>query len=231
VHSGKDVPTELPDGLALAGFMVRHSPLDALVSAKGQILDDLPKGAVLGTSSIRRKAFAAYIRPDLKIEDLRGNVDTRLGKLDRGLYDAIILAEAGLDRLGMSGRITERLDPERFLPAVSQGAMALEVRCGDAQMRRLVDPLIDHNTTKAVEAERALLRSLEAGCQVPLGALATMQGDGLLLSASIVAPDGSLRVDGSAKGEPDDPEGLGLRLARELRDKGGEEILRKVRAR
>ncbi|MDJ0762261.1 MAG: hydroxymethylbilane synthase [Myxococcota bacterium] len=236
VHSGKDVPTELPHGLALAGFLKRHSPLDVLVTPSGSNMDkslikslfELDPGARIGTSSVRRRAFIANLRPDLRILDLRGNVDTRLKKLDQGLYDGIVLAEAGLERLGLGDRIAHRLDRKIFLPAVSQGAMALETRSDDSTLMHLLAPLMDGDTTTAVTAERALLRTLEGGCQVPLGALAEVAGEALTLTAAIVAPDGTARVDGAIQAHVRDANKAGIQLAGELVENGGGEILKKM---
>jgi hydroxymethylbilane synthase len=231
VHSGKDVPTSLPDGLRLAGFLKRHSPNDALICNGRFGFEDLPHGSRVGTSSIRRRSLLAYLRPDLEILDLRGNVDTRLKKLDQGMYDAIVLAAAGLDRLGFSDRISERLDLDRFPPAVSQGAMAMEIRHGDTELLDLLKPITDMDTIAAVTAERALLETLEGGCQVPLGALGTVKDKNLLLKASIVAPDGSLRVDGSMEAPVENAQDLGNALASKLIDEGGDKILAMVRNR
>ncbi len=228
VHSGKDVPTELPDGLVLAGFLKRHSPVDVLVSTEGSSLADLPAGSRIGTSSLRRHALVAHLRPELEILDLRGNVDTRLRKLDEGQYDAILLAAAGIERLGLGDRITERLDPHVFMPAVSQGAMALEIRDADRDLLDLVKPLTDNDTEVAVEAERALLRTLEGGCQVPLGALATLKDGKLTLEAAIIAPDGSRRVDGNIEAAPEDADRAGRELAEQLTSQGGDKIMEMI---
>ncbi|MCP4680633.1 MAG: hydroxymethylbilane synthase [Deltaproteobacteria bacterium] len=228
VHSGKDVPTEQPDGLILAGFLKRHSPVDVLVSKEGELLTDLPAGSRIGTSSLRRRALVAHLRPDLEILDLRGNVDTRLRKLDEGQYDAILLAAAGIERLGFGARITERLDPHVFLPAVSQGAMALEIRDADRELLDLIKPLTDKETEVAIDAERALLRTLEGGCQVPLGALATLKDGKITLEASIIAPDGSLRVDGNIEAAPADAERAGRELAEQLISRGGDKIIKMI---
>ncbi len=225
VHSGKDLPTELPDGLLLAGFSKRHPPLDILVSRTRERLLDLPKGARIGTSSIRRRALVKNLRPDLEILDLRGNVDTRLAKLDRGDYEAIVLAAAGIERLGLGDRITERLDTSTFPPAVSQGALAFEIRAEDKALNTSLAPLIDTDTTRALEAERALLQELEGGCQVPLGALARIDGDRLTLAASLIAPDGSIRIDDSIEVNPRAAAQAGKDLAQKLISQGGRKIL------
>jgi hydroxymethylbilane synthase len=226
VHSGKDVPTELPTGLALGGFLKRHCPNDAWISASQKSFAKLPKGAVVGTSSLRRRAFIAHLRPDLSIVDLRGNVDTRLRKLKEGQFDAVVLAAAGLERLGLLSEITELLPTDLFPPAVSQGAVAVEIRTNEDFTKRLVAKIVDEDTTHSASAERALLAALEGGCQVPLGALAKMTADGALhLFASLIDPDGNRRINASASGPKSAPEALGLRVARELKDKGGDEIL------
>lgn len=225
VHSGKDVPTLLPDGLRLAGCIARHSPLDAFVSVHAGSLADLKPGDRLGTSSLRRSALISNLRPDLRLLDLRGNVDTRLRKLDDGQYDGILLATAGLERLGLVHRIKEKLDPSVFPPAVSQGAMALEIRHEDADLASALEALVDRETTLAVTAERALLRFLEGGCQVPLGALARVRGDRLDISASIIAPDGSKRVNGHGSGEVHRAVDIGESLAKDLLARGGGEIM------
>ncbi len=229
VHSGKDVPTELPAGLELAGFLERHRPLDAWIASAGHSLESLPPGARVGTSSLRRRALVRKLRPDVSILDLRGNVDTRLRKLDRGDFDAIILAAAGLERLGLGHRITALLDPSAFPPAVSQGAMALELRADDGETWTLVAPLIDEATTLSVTAERALLRALEGGCQVPLGALAAIDDRGIRLQGSLLAPDGTERIDGASRGGTHEAEVVGKRLAEELLAAGGDRILRQIR--
>lgn len=231
VHSGKDVPTTLPRGLALAGFLKRHSPEDAWISADGKPLMELPTGAVVGTSSIRRRSLLANLRPDLKIKDLRGNVDTRLGKLDSGQYDAIILATAGLERLGLTDRITERLPISSFPPAVCQGAMAMEIRSEDRELNGMLASLVHPETTTAVTAERALLSTLEGGCQVPLGALATQEqggAGGFQMGASIIAPDGKLRVDETIAFSADWAAAAGRELAGRLIEKGGARILEQL---
>jgi hydroxymethylbilane synthase len=230
VHSGKDVPTELPQGLELAGFLKRHLPSDAWLCRSKETLDRLPRGSRVGTSSSRRRALLANLRPDLDIRDLRGNVDTRLRKLDEEQYDAIVLAAAGLERLGLIDRMSELLDVRRFPPAVSQGAMALEIRQNDDRVRAAISPLVDADTTLAVTAERALLRALEGGCQVPLGALATVDGEALHLIGTLLAPDGSIRIDSEHCGDRSDAEQIGLRVADDLRKRGGDRILERIRA-
>lgn len=230
VHSGKDVPTELPDGLVLAGFLKRHCPFDAWICSAGKSLAALEAGARVGTSSLRRRALVASLRPDLTLLDLRGNVDTRLKKLKDGQYEAIILAAAGLERLGLLSEVTELLDSTAFLPAVSQGAIAVEIRADDPFVAALTAPIIDKDTTCAVRAERALLAALEGGCQVPLGALARVtKADAMEMSATLLSPDGTSRVEASLKGDKKSPEKLGQSLAAALLKNGGADILRQIR--
>ncbi|HKK53396.1 MAG TPA: hydroxymethylbilane synthase, partial [Myxococcota bacterium] len=181
VHSLKDLATQLPDGLVLASVLERADPRDALVAEPGTTMDSLPEGASIGTSSLRRTAFLRAARPDIRVAGLRGNVPTRVGKLDAGNYDAILLATAGLERLGMGDRIAERLDPDVMTPAPAQGAIGLEARDGDD---RTLDVLrrLEHSITRSeTDAERALLRTLEGGCSVPIGALGRVAGDRLTL--------------------------------------------------
>lgn len=231
VHSGKDVPTELPNGLRLGGFLKRHCPFDAWISASGESLSSLPAGAKVGTSSLRRRALVAALRPDLTLLDLRGNVDTRLKKLQAGQFDAILLAAAGLERLGLMDKVTALLDPVVFPPAVSQGAIAIEIRADDTTVRKQIAPLIDPDTTIAVRAERALLAALEGGCQVPLGALAHVTGnDEITLFATLLSLDGTRRIDAETRGPKSNPESLGELLAETLRTNGGTEILQTIRA-
>jgi hydroxymethylbilane synthase len=231
VHSLKDVPTRLPDGLVLAAVTVREDPRDVLLCRPDQPagLDSLPEGARVGTSSLRRRAQLRARRPDLEVVDLRGNLNTRLARLDAGDYDAILLAAAGVIRLGWRDRISAWLEPEEWLPAVGQGALALVARSDDAAIRPALAALHDHETAACVVAERALLHALEGGCQIPIGALATVTGDAVHLSALVAGVDGSplLRADDSA---PLDraPE-LGARLAEDLLRRGAGEILDAIR--
>jgi hydroxymethylbilane synthase len=231
VHSMKDVPTETPRGLSFPAIIKREDPRDCLVSRSGAVLAELPAGARVGTSSLRRQAQLRYIRGDLQIVNLRGNVDTRLRKLDAGEVDAIILARAGLDRLGLSGRITETLAPEVMLSAVGQGALALEVRENraredDARTLEALARLDDAETRAAVTTERALLAELEGGCQVPLGAWARIEDGTLRMDARVLAADGSECIERHASGSPADAEKIGRKLARELLDAGADRLLR-----
>lgn len=213
VHSCKDLATLVPKGLLLGAIPQREDPRDALVSRSGG-LADLPEGARVGTSSPRRRLFLAAARPDLEIADLRGNVPTRLAAVEEGRYDAVILASAGLRRLGLEDRITELLDPEVMLPAAAQGALALEVRSDDHRTRSLVTVLDDPVARAEVEAERSCLRRLGAGCQAPVGALGRVDGDTLELHVAVASPDGVLRT--RAEGGTGDPGELGVRAAEEI---------------
>lgn len=232
VHSLKDLPTELEPGLALAAVLEREDPSDALVSRDGQPLERLAAGARIGTSSLRRRAFLARARPDLELLELRGNVPTRLQRLDRGDYNAIVLATAGLKRLDLEQRITQRLPAELFPPAVSQGAIGVCIRAGDERTARWLAPLDDPRTRLATLAERTLLWRIEGGCQVPLGALATSSGNTLRLEAAVCALDGTRYL--SARGEAGTTEvearALGERVARQLLDQGAAGIIAEQRA-
>lgn len=216
VHSLKDLPTEQPAGLLIAAVPQRADPRDALVTRDGHRLADLPPGARVGTSSLRRMAQLRALRPDLEILDIRGNVDTRLRKLDEGRYDAIILAAAGLARLGLSERVAEFLDPETMLPAPGQGALAVEARVDDPATRALVEPLDHHPTRLAVEAERAFLRRLGGGCQVPMAAHAWLDGDSLRLRGMVADVDGSNVIYAVLRGPASRAADVGVALAEEI---------------
>ncbi len=226
VHSIKDVPMELPPGLSIAAILTREDPRDAFVSNRCASLAALPQGARVGTSSLRRQCQLRALRPDLELLDLRGNVNTRLARLDAGDYDAIILAAAGLRRLEMSARIAEAIGPGTLLPAVGQGAIGIEARDDDHELRALLATLHDADTASCVLAERALNRALQGGCQVPIAAHAVLQGDTLALRALVGTVDGSrvLRAEGS--GPRNAPEPLGESIAAELLAGGAAEILR-----
>ena len=232
VHSLKDLPTELEPGLALPAVLEREDPLDALVSPHGTPLAALEAGARVGTSSLRRRAFLARLRPDLKLLELRGNVPTRIERLERGEYDAIVLAAAGLKRLGLEARISERLSPEDFPPAVSQGAIGICTRDRDADTRAWVSRLEHAATRLAATAERALLRRIEGGCQVPLGAFSTLEGSQLTLRAVVCALDGrsSLSATGTAPAEATEVRALGERLAEALIAQGAGRLIAARRA-
>jgi hydroxymethylbilane synthase len=225
VHSLKDLPADLDERLALGAIPERADARDALVGKK---LAELPPGANVGTSSLRRAAQLRHLRPDLRVENIRGNIDTRLRKLDEGLYDAILLAAAGLRRMGWQDRIAETLDPEVMAPAVGQGALGIEIRAGDDATRQLLDPLNHHETAATTTAERALLRALGGGCQVPLGGHAHLDSGALRLAAVVVSPDGSTLVRTTVEGPLQDPVSVGQRAAAQLRSQGAEEIIRGV---
>jgi hydroxymethylbilane synthase len=227
VHSLKDLPTTIPAGLALTAVPERADPRDAMV---GATLDSLPRGARVGTSSLRRAALLRHRRPDLRVEDIRGNLDTRLRKLDEGQFDAIMLAAAGLKRLGWGSRIAETMDPGRFCPAAGQGALAVETRSDAGDEALEICSKLDHAATRfAVTAERAVLEELGGGCQVPLGAHATASAGGdLTIEAMIVSPDGRSFIQRNAKVAAADAAAGGAALARELLSGGGAAILDRV---
>jgi hydroxymethylbilane synthase len=225
VHSLKDLPTLPVEGLVLAAVPPRGPVGDVLVSRRHARFDDLPPGARVATSSLRRRSQALHRRPDLKLVDVRGNVETRLRKLDEQGLDALILAQAGLERLGLAGQVTEVLDRSWMLPAVGQGALGLECRAEDQLTRALLAALDDVPTRRAVLAERALLRGLGGGCLVPIGALAVVAGGRLALRGAVLSPDGSRRVAGELSGPAEEAEDVGRRLAQELLDRGARALL------
>lgn len=225
VHSMKDIPNQLPPGFAVPVVLERDDPRDALVSPRCARLDELPRGARVGTSSLRRRAQLLHRRPDLDLVSLRGNVNTRLDKLDRGDFDAIILAAAGLDRLGLEARIRERIAPSACLPAVAQGAIAVEVRAGDRACEDLLRPLHDPPTARRVAAERAFSARLGGSCQVPLAAHAELDGARLRLRGLVATPDGERLLADSIEGAASDGARLGQDLARRLLERGAGEIL------
>ena len=229
VHSAKDLPTKLAEGLYLSAITKREDPRDCLVSRNGASLDELPEGAVVGTSSLRRQAMLAHRRPDLRIRELRGNVDTRLRKLDDGQYDALIVARAALVRLDRADRISENLPLDIFVPAVAQGALAIESREVDTELGELISGLDDDLTHAAVVAERTLLADVQGGCQIPLGGHCSIKDGKLALRACAVTPDGSRRVAIEVEGTIDHPVKLGQQAATELLDRGGRAILDVVR--
>ncbi len=230
VHSMKDVPMEFPEGLGLPVICEREKPFDAFVSNRYDSLDALPQGAVVGTSSLRRETQIRAYRPDLEIRFLRGNVNTRLAKLDAGEYDAIILAAAGLMRLQMEDRIRALISDELCLPAGGQGAVGVECRLDDQRVLDLLKPLHHQPTAYCVLAERAMNRRLEGGCQVPIAGYATLNaaGDSLHLRGLVGRPDGSLVLRGEVRGPVEACEALGVQLAEELLAKGAGAILREV---
>ncbi|MFZ5592666.1 MAG: hydroxymethylbilane synthase [Pseudomonadota bacterium] len=228
VHSMKDVPAEFPPGLHLAVICEREDPRDAFVSNKHATLDDLPQGARVGTSSLRRQCQLCARRPDLEILTLRGNVNTRLAKLDAGEFDAIILASAGLKRLGMANRITAYIDTSISLPAVGQGAVGIECRENDPRINALLTPLNHAPTHIRVVAERAMNRRLEGGCQVPIAGYAVLESDTITLRGLVGRPDGSEMVRGEISGAAAAAEDLGQRLADDLLARGAAAILKDV---
>lgn len=225
VHSLKDMPTVLPEGLCLTAITTRANVGDAFVSNKYASFSELPQGAVLGTSSLRRKAQLLAVRPDLKIVDLRGNVDTRLRKLDEGQMDAIILAAAGLERLGHADRIREIIPTTVCLPAVGQGALAIECRSDNKEVRDMLAFLNDLPTKQATDAERAFLGLIEGGCQVPIGVHAEVENDNVKIEAVIASLDGSKVLRNNITGPAVNAADLGRKLGQKMLAEGGEQIL------
>ncbi len=228
VHSVKDMPAELPEGLHLAAMPPREDPRDALISKNGAGLDNLPHGARVGTSSLRRAAQLLHLRPDLRIETLRGNVDTRLRKLESEGFDAIVLAAAGLKRMELSQVISEYLEPERILPAVGQGALGIETRTGDVFTNEMVESLVHQQTVTTVRAERAFLKRLEGGCQVPIGAYATLEGETLIITGMVADLQGVRLIRKEMRGDARQPEVVGERLAEKVLESGGGKILAEI---
>jgi hydroxymethylbilane synthase len=225
VHSMKDVPTEIPDGLTIAAICKRQDVRDALLSTSGTSLDHLRAEAKVGTSSLRRKSQLLYARSDLQILDLRGNVDTRIEKLKRGDYDAIVLAKAGLDRLGLSGNITEVLPTDVCLPAAGQGAIGIEARAEDAETLGILAALNDAETRSGVDAERAALAGLEGGCQVSIGAWGRVENGKLVLEVAVLSPDGAQRMREKSWGAPEEAVPLGERIAAKMLEQGAAAML------
>jgi hydroxymethylbilane synthase len=225
VHSMKDVPTETPEGLTIAAIGRREDVRDALLSLSGATLASLPQGARVGTSSLRRQSQLLYARRDLRMLELRGNVDTRIQKLRRGDYDAIVLAKAGLDRLGLSANISEVLPPEVSLPAAGQGAIGIEARAGDTETLRVLTGLEDGETRSAVTAERFALAGLGGGCQVPIGAWGRVENNRLALDVAVLSPDGKQRMWEQDSGSPTEPDAIGKRIAQKLRECGAAALL------
>ena len=228
VHSMKDVPTHLPEGLEILAIPEREDPRDVLVSRGGLSLDRLRAGSRIGTSSLRRQAQLLHVRPDLNIQILRGNVDTRLRKLEAGEFEGIILAAAGVRRLGWTDRVTEYLSPDVCLPAIGQGALALEGRADDPFMRDVAVRLDHRPTRMAVTAERALLERLEGGCQVPIAAHATISNETLTMTAVVASVNGRRLVRDSIQGPAQAAHRLGVELAERLLAQGGDEILKEI---
>jgi hydroxymethylbilane synthase len=228
VHSMKDVPMQFPEGLGLAVICQREDPRDAFVSHSYRTFAELPQGAVVGTSSLRRQCQLKALRPDLDIRSLRGNVGTRLSKLDNGDYDAIILASAGLIRLGLADRIASFIDVEQSLPAAGQGAVGIECRTDDAQVQALLAPLADAETTYCVLAERAMNNHLQGGCQVPIGGYAVLQQGQLYLRALVGDIDGSRIIRAEGKSAVENAEVLGVQIAEQLLAQGADKILQGI---
>ena len=226
VHSLKDVPTEVPDGISLAAITRRHDPSDVLVSDGRYTLDDLPRGAVVATSSVRRRAQLLHHRPDLEIVGIRGNVDTRVKKMRDGVADAVVLARAGLERLGLEAPHTV-IPPDIVLPAVGQGALAVAMMRDHALLVPIRETLNHGRTERAILAERAMLRALEGGCRVPVGARSAVQGSAVRLGGVVISPDGALVFRGEVEGG--EPEEVGERLAQELLEQGAAIVLGEIR--
>lgn len=225
VHSMKDVPVEFPEGLHLAAILKREDPTDAFVSNNYRSLEDLPDNAKIGTSSLRRQCQIKEKFPDMEILSLRGNVNTRLAKLDAGEYDAIILASAGLKRLGMGERITECLDADVMLPAIGQGAIGIECRADDNEINIFVQALHDEDTTIRVTAERAMNARLNGGCQVPIAGFAEIQGDQLLMRGLVGSPDGKILYRAERQGSFAQAKEIGIAIADDLLAQGADKIL------
>lgn len=228
VHSMKDVPSILPDGLCIGAIPKREDPRDVFISLRCGGLSELPTGARVGTSSLRRAAQVTRLRPDLHVETLRGNLDTRLRKVGEGLYDAIILAAAGLHRMGWRDKITAYLDPDQFLPAIGQGALGIEARSNDEDVARFISPLHHLETANAVEAERGFLKELEGGCQVPIGGFARVEGEEVELTGLVASLDGTVIIRKTLRGPGKDAAEIGRRLAREVLNDGAGAILREA---
>ncbi|MEW8585545.1 MAG: hydroxymethylbilane synthase [Candidatus Thiodiazotropha sp.] len=226
VHSMKDVPVELPRGLHLPVIMRREDPRDAFVSNRYRHIDELPQGGCVGTSSLRRQCQLAEMRPDLVIKSLRGNVNTRLRKLDEGEYDAIILAAAGLKRLGFEARITALIGPEQSLPAIGQGAVGIECRVDDQRVNALIAPLHHADTAHCVHAERAMNQRLNGGCQVPIAGYAMLESGNLWLRGLVGEPDGSRIIRGEVEGTTQEADAMGEGLAERLLEWGADDILK-----
>lgn len=230
VHSMKDVPMQFPEGLGLAVICKREDPRDAFVSNSYRTLAELPQGAVVGTSSLRRQCQLKKLRPDLEIRSLRGNVGTRLSKLDNGDYDAIILASAGLIRLGLAERIASFIDVEQSLPAAGQGAVGIECRTDDVAVQQLLAPLADAETTSCVLAERAMNHHLQGGCQVPIGGYAVLRDSELYLRALVGSVDGSTIIRAEGKSAVENADVLGVQIADQLLAQGADKILQDIYA-
>jgi len=230
VHSMKDMPGDIPDGLCIGPVPERELPLDVLISGNGQKLADLPPGASVGTSSLRRGAQLLHLRPDIRIIPLRGNLDTRLRKLDEGRMDAIVLAAAGVHRLGLENRVTEYLDPAHMLPAVAQGALCIEIRESDPETDTLVGVLNHPETRTVVLGERAFLHRLEGSCQIPVAGYGTLENGRFTLTGLVANLDGSVVLQESAAGQADQAREIGIELAEKLLAMGADRILKELTA-
>ncbi len=229
VHSMKDMPTVLPEGLQISSLLKRHNPADVLISEKYDSFAALPQGAKVGTSSLRRKAQLLHARPDLDIHDVRGNLQTRMRKMREENFDGIILAAAGVERLDWHDQITEELSYDICLPAVSQGVIGVETRTDDPEIIALVQLVNDAQTASCVAAERALLKSLEGGCQIPIGAYAQLEGDTVVLQGLVGSLDGKTIIRDEISGPAAQSEQLGRQLAQRLSEQGGQAILEEIR--
>ncbi|HEX3031192.1 MAG TPA: hydroxymethylbilane synthase [Bacillota bacterium] len=229
VHSMKDMPTKLPEGLVIGAICEREEAGDVLIGRTAKTLDELPQGAKVGTSSLRRRAQLLKYRPDLQIQDLRGNLNTRMAKLEGQGLDAIVLAAAGVIRLGWSDRITERISSKVSLPAVGQGSVGIEIRENDEEVAKLVKALEHRESSLAILAERAMLRKLEGGCQIPIGAMGHVEGDTMRLEGVVASLDGTKVLRSSVEGKAGEAEALGLELANILLGMGAQEILNSLR--
>ena len=230
VHSMKDVPTELPEGLYISAMPKRVDPRDALVSGAGYSLESLPQGAKVGTSSLRRIAQVRALRPDVEIVDVRGNLDTRMRKAENGELDVVILASAGITRMGWAERISSYIPTEQMVSAVGQGAIGIEIREDDEFMREVSSTICDPDTFDCVSAERVVMRKLEGGCQVPIGAYAVLDGDTMRMDAIVGSVAGDRIIRTSAEGPASDPIGLGETVVARLVEMGADEILSEIRA-
>jgi hydroxymethylbilane synthase (EC 2.5.1.61) len=230
VHSMKDVPTELPDGCVIAATPERVDPRDVIVAGAGLNLDSLPSGARVGTSSLRRRSQLLALRPDVQIVDVRGNLDTRMRKAETGEVDAVILAAAGITRMGWADRITHYIDPAQMVPAVGQGAIGVEIRADDAFMAEVCERLTDADTLTCVTAERVVMRRLEGGCQVPIGAHCRREGDRLVMDAFVGSLDGATLLRHRLEGDVAEPVMLGEAMVDRLLDMGATDILAEIRA-
>lgn len=228
VHSMKDMPGEFPEGLCIAAVPVRETPLDAFLARKVREIKQLPEGAAVGTSSLRRSSQLLYLRPDLKIIPLRGNIDTRIRKLETEELDAVILAAAGIKRLGFSDCITSQIDPETMLPAVGQGALCIEARRDDSKILSLLAKINDPETACTVKAERAFLKRLQGGCQVPIAAFAQIRGKEIVIDGMVAETDGSVLLRKQLRGPVENPEQLGTNLAETLIEQGAGGIVQRL---